>query len=525
MQELLATIFTHVRLAWLHRWLALMVMSVVCGVGAVYVMTLPDTYEVSAKMHVDTRSLLRPAIKGLALDTNAGAQAVALMRRILLVRPNLEEIARATDLDLQAETPADMERLLNRLRDEISLSQAREQDIFTIAYEDSDPQVAKRVIDAVLNLFLERSLGEARRGTVATQEFLEKQVKSYEAELVEAEQRLKEFKRKYLGMLPGTASDHASRSEALAQALRDAKLQLQEAKSRRDELEDQLEDSDDPALYMPFEDELAGPLDSRIQDLETRVYELLLRYTEQHPDVIITRQLIEDIKVQKRVQIDAAFGEEPTSQNPNVTNPFYQGLKVALSAADAEVAALNRRVAEFDRRQQEAALLVDEALQVETEYAQLNRDYGILQSNYTAFASRREQAEIGVDADQSIDSVQVRVIEPPKVPILPTGPARSILSILVVVIGMGAGIGLSWLLSVVNPVFFDVSQLAAAVKGPILGTVSFSGLGAFARPRTEVITFLASFIGVVVVYGGIMVLAPIDNASLNAWSQLWRELL
>jgi polysaccharide chain length determinant protein (PEP-CTERM system associated) len=525
MQELLQKILTHARLAWLHRWLALVIMSVVCAVGAVYVITLPDTYEVNAKLHVDTRSLLRPAIQGLALDSNAGAQAVALMRRILLVRPNLEEIARSTDLDLQAQTPADMERLLARLQSEISLSQARGQDIFTIAYEDGDPQVAKRVIDAVINLFLERSLGEARRGTVATREFLEKQVKAYEAKLVEAEMRLKEFRRKNMGILPGAASNFASRSEALAQELSGAKLQLQEAKSRRDELEEQLEDSDDPALYLPFAEEFVGPLDGRIQELESRLYELLLRYTERHPDVIITRELIEDFKAQKLTQIDAVSGEESNPQDPNVNNPFYQSLKVALSAADAEVAALKQRVAEFENRQEAAALLVDEALRVETEYAQLNRDYGIIKSNYTAFAKRREQAEIGVDADQSLDNVQVRVIEPPKVPILPTGPERSLLSILVLVIGMGAGIGLAWVLSVVNPVFFDVGQLAATFKGPILGTVSFSGIGAFARPRAEVITYMASFIAVLVAYGGLIILAPIDNASLSTLSQLWTGLL
>jgi polysaccharide chain length determinant protein (PEP-CTERM system associated) len=521
MQELLTTIFTHVRLAWLHRWLALGVMSVVCLLGGVYVMSLPDTYQVSAKVHVDTSSLLRPAIQGLALDTNTGAAAVALMRRILLVRPNMEEIARATDLDLQAQTPGDMERLLSRLQDEIILSQERRQDIFTIAYEDSDPQVAKRVIDAVLNLFLERSLGEARRGTAATQEFLEKQVKEYEAKLVVAEGRLKDFKAKNMGFLPGAASDYVSRQEALRQAVQDARLQLQEAINRRGALEEQLEDSDDPALYMPFVDELASPIDGRIAALEDRVYELLLRYTELHPDVILTRQLIEDLNAQKAQQIESISPDGENVQGPNVDNPIFQGMKVALSAADAEVAALESRVAEYEKRVEDAAQLVEQALRVEAEFTQLNRDYGILQRNYQSFASRREQAEIGVDADQTADSLQVRVIEPPRAPVLPTGPERSLWSILVLVIGMSSGIGLSWLFSVINPVYFDVGQLAAAVNGPILGTVSFSGLGAFAKPRSEVITYVASFVAVLAVYGAFIVLAPIDHESLSALSQLW----
>jgi len=84
-----------------------------------------------------------------------------------------------------------------------------------------------------------------------------------------------------------------------------------------------------------------------------------------------------------------------------------------------------------------------------------------------------------------------------------------------------AGIGLSWLLAVVNPVYFDIGQLPAAVNGPILGTVSFSGLGAFAKPRAEVITYVASFVAVLAVYGAFIVLAPVDHESLSALSQLW----
>ena len=199
MQELLEMVLNHVRLAWMHRWLALLIMAVICVSGGFYVLTLPDTYRVSAKIHVDTGSLLRPAIEGLALDTNASAQAVALMRRILLMRPNLAEIARATDLDLRARTPRQLDGLLSGLQRGIKLSQTRRGGIFTIAYTNQNPQLAKQVVDAVINLFLERSLGEARRSTVATQEFIEQQLKVYERKLIEAERRLIEFKGKKYG--------------------------------------------------------------------------------------------------------------------------------------------------------------------------------------------------------------------------------------------------------------------------------------------------------------------------------------
>ncbi len=523
MQELLAKFYTQVQMAWRHRWLALVSMSIVSLSGITYVMALPDTYEVSAQVYVDTQSLLRPALRGLALDTGAGQQALLTMRRTLLVRPNLEQVARATDLDLQASTPADMERLLNDLKTDISLIQTRRENIFTIAYEHQDPQLAKRVVDTVLNLFLERSLGDLRRETVLTQDFLEKQIKVYESKLQAAEQRLKEFKRENMGLLPG-ATGYASKREALAQTLRDARLLLQEAVNRRNEMARQMDDPMDPSLWM-LSEESFSPLDARIQQLELRVDQLLLRYTERHPDIIIARRLIADLQEQKQAELDAMTEEGPGAGDPNVTNPVYQGLKVALSSADAEVAALQVRVKEYERRLTELSRLIDESLRVEAEFARLNRDYSVLQKNYQGFVSRREQAEIGYDADQTGENLQVKVIEPTRVPVLPTGPQRNLLSMGVVIAGMLVGGVLAWFLSIINPVFLDIRQLAAATNQPILGTVTFAGLGALAKPRTEVMTFVVAFVAVLTVCGGLIVLRPLDSAVLRGLAQFWNGII
>ena len=278
-------------------------------------------------------------------------------------------------------------------------------------------------------------------------------------------------------------------------------------------------------MWNPFIDRLAGPFNSRIRTLETQVDQLLNRYTERHPNVVLLKQRIAELEAEKQAEIEAVSKWRTGAYDPNVENPVYQGLKSALNTANAEVAALEVRVAEFEKRVDWAARNVDKAFEVEAAYQQLNRDYGILQRNYQGFATRREKAEIGIVADQSPEALQIRVIEPPRVPWSPTGPDRSLLSMMVLAIGIGAGIGVAWLLSVINPVFFDVGQLAAAVKGPILGTVSFSGLGAFARPKTEVITYVASFLAVLVGYYGYIVLEPFDDTSMRALSRLWSRLL
>ena len=50
----------YVRMVWPYRWAALGFTVVLCVGGWVFALTMPDIYEVKAKIFVDTRSMLRP---------------------------------------------------------------------------------------------------------------------------------------------------------------------------------------------------------------------------------------------------------------------------------------------------------------------------------------------------------------------------------------------------------------------------------------------------------------------------------
>ena len=69
-------------------------------VGVAVVFRIPESYEASARVYVDTQSLLRPLMAGLAIQPNLDQQ-VALMSRTLISRPNVEKLVRMADLDLR----------------------------------------------------------------------------------------------------------------------------------------------------------------------------------------------------------------------------------------------------------------------------------------------------------------------------------------------------------------------------------------------------------------------------------------
>src|SRR5450631_3133155 len=98
MQEVVERLLGYLRGMWQRRWIGLGVAWLVAIIGAVIVFRLPDKYEASARVYVDTQSLLRPLMAGMAVSPDAGQQ-VAILSRLLLSRPNIEKIIRKSDLD------------------------------------------------------------------------------------------------------------------------------------------------------------------------------------------------------------------------------------------------------------------------------------------------------------------------------------------------------------------------------------------------------------------------------------------
>src|SRR5262250_757469 len=91
---------------WRHKWLAVATAWLVCTVGWIGVSLIPTKYEASARVYLNADPLLTPLLRGLAADTDPTRQ-LDFMQRTLLSRPNLEQLVRLADLDLNIATPAE----------------------------------------------------------------------------------------------------------------------------------------------------------------------------------------------------------------------------------------------------------------------------------------------------------------------------------------------------------------------------------------------------------------------------------
>lgn len=470
MAELTSALLSFLKAIGKYRWHAVVITWVVALVGWAVVLKLPNQYQASARVYVDTQSILKPLLSGMTTLPDLEDQVV-FMRRTLFSRPNVERVMRLVDLDVKAATSKEHEEMVDELISRISIAGTERENIYTISYTAPDPKQGKDVVQAFLTIFVEGSFGGKKQDSEKAVQFIDEQIRNYEVKLAAAENSLKEFKIRNMGMLPSQGSDFTSRLGATNDALNQARLELAEAEQARNAIRRQI--SGAPAG--PGERSIPAPLDpeleARIANTTKTLDSLRLQYTEQHPDVVANRRLLDQLLARK-----AEEGKNRrTSIDPGAAySPMQQQLNVALSEAEARVASLQARVAEYNSRLARLRTQTAEVPEIEAQLAQLNRDYDVNRNNYQSLVQRRESAKLSGDLSSATDMLTFRVIDPPTAPNQPSGPNRMRLFSMVFVGALAAGLAGAFLLSQLRPTFLSQAALREVSGLPILGSISMN---------------------------------------------------
>jgi polysaccharide chain length determinant protein (PEP-CTERM system associated) len=504
MDQVVQQLMSYARAIWHRRWYVAIVAWLISIAGWVAVYLIPDRYEATARVYVDTQTLLKPLLSGLTVDPGV-EQQIKLMTRALVSRPTLEKVARMTDLDVHAKTPEDTEQMLDGLAKNISIADAGRENLYTLSYQDKNPELAKKVVQALLTIFVESSLGKTRQDIASSQKFIEEQLQQYQQKLVDAENALKEFKQKHVGVMPGQGGDYYAKLEQAGALLRQAELDLREATNRRDQLKRQLEDEEPELAAAAAVVSSSSEVDSRIQALEKQMDSLRLQYTDLHPDIQATKRLIAKLEEQKRQEIAARKKEDPTGAK--IQNPVYQQLTIAIAEADATVASLGARVNEFRGRYNALRSASNMIPQVEQEYTQLMRDYDVYKSNYSELLAKRESAAMSSEVESKTDTVDFRVIDPPRVPLDPAWPNRPLFISLVPLGGLVAGFAVAFLISQIRRTVADRKTLRELTGLPLLGAITKIETEEARRVRRKrLFAFLATLGSLFGVYGVLITL-------------------
>lgn len=492
----------YVAAGWRHRWKALLLAWLICIPGWIVVYALPSQYQASARIYADAEAILGTLLRGIAVDSSPGAQ-VDMLQRTLLSRPNLERVIAKTDLDLRVTDMQSREQLLQDLAAKIKLTPQTRQ-LFRIDYTDRDPRLAYSVVQTLITLFMENATGSDRQQLQSARTFLNQQITNYELQLRQAEQRRAEFNARYVDILPSVALGGSTRLETARSRVVELRGKVQDAKARRDLLATQLQAT--PQTLAEAQAAQGGG-NPQLAQAERTLRELLLRYTDQHPDVIAQRKIIAGLRAGGGGGASSPAPPRPAAgaRGDGRANPLYEQLKLRLVDADADLSSLERQVRDEEAEVQRLENLARTAPMVQAESQNMDRDYQVLRKNYEELLARRESLQIAGAARTDAERVRLEVVDPPTVPTIPSGPNRLLLASGVLIAGLGAGVALIFLLVQLDRGFYTIHDLRA-LGLPVLGGVSSANPAE--RRTAAAIVFAGGLAMLLLAFGAVLAGGP-----------------
>lgn len=551
---------------WFHRDFGLLVAWIVALAMAAIVVALPDRYSARAQVYVNTESLLRPLLKGLAIDPNLEEQ-VKVLQKTLLTDVNLSKVLVQIDDSIKPSDRADFANAVEDLRSQIKVDGVGNQ-LFSISYDGIEPERARQVVQSLLTIFIETNLGQSRTDMQTARDFVDQQILRYEEQLREADRKLSKFRLENSGVAGEQAM--STRIVEARKELDEATIELESAKSVRLVLESRLSktqavlgDDSAPAQIVVGDQMVVTAID-RINTLRAQLQGLKLRYTDDHPDVVSTQQSLNALIRQysggerqyaknmtpPKTSDTAAVSVEPNAgvanlsaptsigsspgvvggvANPGVSqiagqrnttspgqsgraespNPEYGEIQVQLVKAKLSILESEQKVARARATLETLRAGALLAPDVEAEYSELTRGYDVMRKNYQELLSRKESARMSQDVDTSVDVVQFRVVEPPVLPAKPSGPNRPMFLIIGTLLALAAGGAGAFVRGVFHDAVVSAQDLHGSFGLPVIATIGpLPGVFGSVRMSIQWVSLVVSVMGIVAAMTMIGFLSP-----------------
>ncbi len=511
-QDAVEHVAYYLRQLWRRAGLVLAVAWPLALAGFAVTLLWPDSYESRARLYVDTETVLQPLLQGLAPEVQP-ERRIEAMRRALTARPTLERVAQRTGLLAPEAPPLAREAVVRRLAREIRVVADRDTPgLFTVSWRARDPRQAQRLVQALVDVFVETHVRATREDVARARAFIERQIAEQERLLAQAERRLAEFRRRNADYLGGERG-YFARLEQVRGRVQRLREELDAARARRAALARRLARTPPTLAATGPGAAAAGGAVAELARLEARLAELRQRFTERHPEVVATRRAVEEL----RARLAAEGGGE------GVPNPVYQQLAAQLAAQDAEIAALEARLGEARRELEELETRARVIPTIEAELQRLTRDWEVVRKNYEALLARREAVRIAGALRTGDRPPEFRLVEPPTLPVLPAGPPRTAMLAATLVGAFGGGIALALLRILVERPFETARALEEALRLPVLATlVEVRRLGARVRAALRAVALTLGVMLLLALAGGIVALeATGGGVALRAVVRAW----
>ena len=441
---------------------------------------LPRLWTAQARILVDRPQVPETMVKS-TVSTDLESRLLTINREILTTE-RLETIIKESNLYPGLRRTRPMDEVAEAMRKDIRIDfveDDRRRDArsaaFTVAYTAPDPRLAAAVTNTLASLYVEEKSRLRERQAAGTSTFLDGQLAEVRGKLAQQEQKIAEYKERYLGELPEQRDANLRALEQLQARMQFAQENNRRANERRQLLSGSLGELDQTAGradtgWSPTPAQSAA---ARAKLLRQEQKQLQARYGEGHPSVQAMEEQIRALEAKASAPAPKRAVPPPrdTARRAPPDNPYVAGLMTQLDQASVEaratadeIAGLNRQVAYYTRR-------LENTPRREQELAVITRDYETTKQLFHSLLGKRSEADIAIDLEHRQKGEQFRVLEAASVPPAPAGPNRLRLVMMGLLLAVGASVGALVLAENLDTSYRRPDEVRATVPVPLISTI------------------------------------------------------
>ncbi|HEY7096247.1 MAG TPA: GNVR domain-containing protein [Terriglobales bacterium] len=368
--------------------------------------------------------------------------------------------------------------LVERMRKDIEIELVRSPDrqsltAFNVYFSSDNPVTAQRVTSELTNLFISENLEVRQQQSENTTAFLENQLSVARDELAQQEAKVREFKGRYLGQLPGQLQTNLQIMNGLQTQLQSEEDALNRAKQQNAYLQSLLNEyhalrsssrGTGVAVGLPAADQELDRLKAELADLSSR-------YTEKHPDVKKLKEQIAKTERMKSQMLAGTNGSDAapagtSSGDPN-TAPMMQ-LQSQLKANEIEIADHQRTIQQLRGKIGDYQGRVSQEPVLEQQLADLTRGYEQSKQDYDSLLKKKNESSLATSLERQQQGEHFRILDPPNLPLKPDSPKRLQIFAIGLAVGMFLGVALSAILEIMDDHVYSDKALKKMLPGDVI---------------------------------------------------------
>lgn len=433
-----------------RRWWLIIPVCITLLIGLYFSLTLDKEYKAVTTILVESQRVPEAFVRSIVVDDTK--KQISTISQQIMSRTNLEKIIRKFGLAKGNENKEIfMEDLVSSIRSRIDVDVKRsgkEAGAFAISFYGKDPVVVREITNELATSFIDRNLELRESQVLGTSDFLDSELDEMRRKLEEKENALREYRFRYLGELPDQMNTNLKMIDRLEAQLADKEAKLKEAREAYSQLSTGL-------------DTQTGL--SNLEKMRTLLSDLLLRYTENHPDVIRLKKQIEELEKAETGAINTSSGTVDSSESTHLSYGRSDFQKKIFNLQN-EINQTKEKIREYEKR-------VEASPKHEQDLLIIERDYDNMQKAYDSLLNRKLEAEIAVNMERKQKGQQFKIIDPARTPFRPFKPDMKRLFLASIAAGLAIGGGLIFAFEFLQPVFKVASEIENFLGVEVLSTI------------------------------------------------------